>query len=181
MGSPKALLDYRGETFSNRLVRVLSAVCDPVIMVLGHHAELIRPQVRGNVQFVINPDPERGQLSSLQIALAAVPPQAEGFLFTPVDCPAMEPGTVARLVEVFRHRDPETLFVIPCYRGKHGHPVCAARPLIPEFLELSPTAQAREVVHRHVGRTQYVDVDDAGVLVDVDDREAYERLAGHVR
>ena len=35
MGSPKALLDYRGETFVNRLVRVLSGVCDPVIVVLG--------------------------------------------------------------------------------------------------------------------------------------------------
>ncbi len=39
MGSPKALLDYRGETFIQRLVRVLSAVCDPVIVVLGYHAD----------------------------------------------------------------------------------------------------------------------------------------------
>ena len=38
MGTPKALLEYRGETFVDRLVRVLGAVCDPVIVVLGYHA-----------------------------------------------------------------------------------------------------------------------------------------------
>ena len=182
MGSPKALLEHRGETFSNRLVRVLSTVCDPVIMVLAHHAEAIRAQLRGPVQFVINPDPDRGQLSSLQLALAAVPPEADGFMFTPVDCPAMEEATVAQLAEIFLRRDPSTLFVIPSHQGHHGHPVCGARELIDEFLALPPSSgQAREVVHAHVAETQYVDVDDPGILVDIDDPEAYRILAGRVR
>ena len=44
MGSPKALLDYRGETFVGRLVRILSPVCDPVIVVLGYHAKKFAPR-----------------------------------------------------------------------------------------------------------------------------------------
>src|SRR5437879_2257650 len=106
MGSPKALLDYRGETFLERLIRVLGGVADPVIVALGYHAETIKAQGHGGARFVVNPTPERGQLSSLQTALAAVPPEADGFLFMPVDCPAIEPETVARLVETFAHRDP---------------------------------------------------------------------------
>jgi CTP:molybdopterin cytidylyltransferase MocA len=70
------------------------------------------------------------------------------------------------------------LFVIPSYRGHHGHPVCAACELLAEFLALPPTGQAREVVHRHIAQTQYIDVEDAGILVDVDDAAAYRRLAG---
>jgi molybdenum cofactor cytidylyltransferase len=183
MGRPKALLDYRGETFAGRLIRVLSGACDPVIVALGHQEAVIRPHLNGAhfndaARFVVNPDPERGQLSSLQVALDAVPSEAEGFLFIPVDCPALEPGTLSRVVEAFRGRDASTLFVIPSYRGRHGHPVCAARELLPEFLALSPTGQAREVVHRHIAHTQYIDVDDAGILVDIDDAEAYRRLAG---
>jgi molybdenum cofactor cytidylyltransferase len=181
MGSPKALLDYRGESFANRLVRVLSGVCDPVIMVLGYHADVIRSHVTGSPHFVVNPDPDRGQLSSLQIALAAVPGEAEGFMFTTVDCPATEPETVANLADAFSRRRPETQFVIPSYRGHHGHPVSGVRALIPEFLALPPTGQAREVVHGHVAETEYVDVTDAGVLTDIDDREAYERLAGRAK
>jgi molybdenum cofactor cytidylyltransferase len=183
MGSPKALLDYRGETFAGRLIRVLSEACDPVIVVLGHQEQIIRPRLVGanvnnGVRVVVNPDPERGQLSSLQVALEAVPSGVEGFLFIPVDCPALAPETLARVIDAFRRRDPSTLFVIPSYRGHHGHPVCAARELLAEFLALPPTGQAREVVHRHVERTQYIDVEDAGILVDVDDPAGYRRLAG---
>lgn len=178
MGSPKALLDYRGETFIDRLIRIFSGVCEPVIVVLGHHAETIRAQTQGRAEFVNNPDPERGQLSSLQMALAVLPPEVEGFLFTPVDCPAVAAETVSQLVQTFAQRDGETLLVIPRHNGRHGHPVCATRSLIPEFLALPPTSQARELVRKYASQTQYVDVQDAGVLQDIDDPEAYRRLAG---
>ena len=61
MGSPKALLEFQGETFLNRLIRVLGNVAGPVIVVLGHHAEPIRTQTSGTAHFVVNPDPERGR------------------------------------------------------------------------------------------------------------------------
>ena len=180
MGSPKALLDYRGETFIRRLVRVLSAVCDPVIVVLGYHADALRPVVP-DATIVVNPAPERGQLSSLQTGLAAVPSAAEGFLFTPVDSPAVEIATVERLAVAFHHRDPATQFVIPRYQGKRGHPVFATRAIADELSALPLTAQARDVIHDHVSDTLYIDVDDPGILIDVDDREAYRRLSEAAR
>ncbi len=176
MGSPKALLDYRGETFIQRLVRVLSAVCDPVIVVLGYHAEVLRPAIP-DATIVVNPAPERGQLSSLQTGLAALPPNAEGFLFTPVDSPAVEIATVERLAAAFGHRDPATRLVIPRYQGKRGHPVFATRAIADELNALPLTAQARDVIHSHLPDTLYIDVDDPGILIDIDDRETYRRLS----
>jgi molybdenum cofactor cytidylyltransferase len=189
MGSPKALLDYRGETFLYRLVRVLGTVSDPVIAVLGYHAAEIRSKAGGDAlmraQFVINPAPERGQLSSLQTGLAALPAEAEGFAFMPIDCPAVREDTVRSIAAAFARRDPATLFVIPRYReprgDQRGHPVFATRRIAEELLALAPTAQARDVVHGHVDRTQYVDVDDPGILVDVDDPAAYRRLVETAR
>ncbi|MCU1334801.1 MAG: hypothetical protein JWO19_382 [Bryobacterales bacterium] len=180
MGTPKALLDYRGETFVGRLVRVLGASCKHVIVVLGHHAEVIRQQVPPTAQLVVNPDPSRGQLSSLQTALGALPAEVDGFAFIPVDSPAVEEATMAKLARAFDKRDSSTLFVIPRQSGRRGHPVIAARSIAAEFLALPPTAEAREVVHAHVNRTEYVDVDDAGIFTDVDDPEAYRRLKEHV-
>ena len=176
MGSPKALLEYRGETFVHRLVRVLSAVCDPVIVVLGYHADALRPAI-SHATIVVNSAPERGQLSSLQTGLAALPAAADGFLFTPVDSPAVEPATVERLAAAFRHRDPALQLVIPRYLGKRGHPVFATRAIANELSALPLTAQARDVIHGHLDDTLYIDVDDAGVLTDIDDREAYRRLS----
>jgi molybdenum cofactor cytidylyltransferase len=176
MGSPKALLEYRGETFAGRLVRIFSHFCDPIIVVLGRQAEQIRPRVpsNGRTQIVINPDPDRGQLSSLQTALAKLPHDLEAFLFTPVDSPAVERTTVAALIEDFqKNRAP---FVIPRYRGKRGHPVCAAGSLAPEFLTQPPTAETRVVVNRYESAIHYLDLDDPGVLADIDDPEAYRSL-----
>ncbi|MGA3188002.1 MAG: nucleotidyltransferase family protein [Bryobacteraceae bacterium] len=177
MGTPKALLDYQGETFLDRLIRVLGTVCDPLIVALGYHAAEIRAAARGRAQFVVNPDPARGQLSSLQTALAEVPQDADGFLFTPVDCPAAEPETVRAIVDAF-HSLKEYLLVIPQYEGQHGHPLCARRELIAEFLALPATGQAKEIVRRHQDRTHYFDTLDAGVLSDIDDPQAYRILQG---
>jgi molybdenum cofactor cytidylyltransferase len=178
MGSPKALLEYRGETFLNRLIRVLSPFCNPVIVVLAHHADAIRASADPRARFVVNPDPDRGQLSSLQTALVEVPLSVDGFFFVPVDCPAAEPATVSLLAEAAARRDLATLLMVPQFQGKHGHPVFAAAPLIQEFLALAPTAQARQVIHSHKSATRYIDVDDPGILADIDDIEAYRRLAG---
>jgi CTP:molybdopterin cytidylyltransferase MocA len=181
MGSPKALLEYRGESFIQRLVRVLSPVCGRVIVVLGYHSAEIRPGIPGSAVITMNPAPERGQLSSLQTALAALPADAEGFLFTPVDSPAVESETLERLAQVFRRRDPSTLLVIPRIQTpsgpKRGHPVFAARAIAEELLALPPDAMASEAIHGHIPQTVYVDVNDPGILTDIDDREAYRRLS----
>lgn len=173
MGSPKALLAFRGETFAGRLARIFSKFCDPVILVAGRHAAAIGARV--SVRTVINPDPDRGQLSSLQTALAELPADLEAFLFIPVDCPAIEESTVRTLIsEIRAARAP---FVIPRYRGKRGHPVCAAGAIAQEFLAMPPTAETRAVVNRHEREIRYLELDDPGVLTDVDDPEAYQALA----
>jgi molybdenum cofactor cytidylyltransferase len=179
MGTPKALLDYQGETFLDRLIRVLGAVCDPVIVVLGYHAGEIRAAATRPARFVVNPDPSRGQLSSLKTGLAEVPPSADGFLFMPVDCPSAEPETIQKIVDAF-HSTAKPL-LIPRHEGRRGHPVCARRELMAEFLALPPEGRAKEVVHWHANRTQYFDTLDAGVLSDIDDPEAYRILQESVR
>lgn len=176
MGSPKALLDYRGETFIGRMTRVYAEICAPVIVVLGYHADATRPAVPPGVAVVTNPAPERGQFSSLQTALAEVPPDSEGFMFTTVDSPAVEPATVALLADHFRRRDPAVSFVIPRFEGRRGHPVLASSAIASEMLALPASAQARDVVHRHVERTLYINVTDSGILTDVDDPAAYREL-----
>lgn len=172
MGSPKALLEYRGETFVGRLARIFSKFCDPVIVVVGRHADEVAKRV--SVKCVINPDPDRGQLSSLQTALAQLPGSIDAFLFTPVDSPSVGESTVAALIESFQS-SPAPL-VIPKYRGRRGHPVLAAGSLRREFLALAPTEETRTIVNRHAATIRYLEVEDAGVLADVDDPEAYREL-----
>jgi CTP:molybdopterin cytidylyltransferase MocA len=172
MGSPKALLEFRGETFLDRLIGCLAAHCSPVIVVVGHEPEVIRGGVRapGKAVFVLNPEYQLGQFSSLRCGLRAVPQNAEGVIFTPVDHPNIEPATVTRLIES------GAAIAIPQYLGRHGHPVLFSRALVPELLAQPPDSDARTVFHQHQKEIRYIDVADAGILDDIDDPEAYRRL-----
>ena len=176
MGTPKALLRFEGETFLDRLIRLVAAVADPVIVVLGDHASDIRNGLeRGaGARFVVNRDPERGMLSSLQCGLEAVPEKVQAVMFTPVDHPNLEALTLETLANRFQaERAPVT---IPEYEGRHGHPVLIARPLIAELLALPSDAQASDVIHRYRSRTSYIAVDDPAVSTDIDDPAAYAEL-----
>jgi molybdenum cofactor cytidylyltransferase len=181
MGTPKALLQFQNETFLDRLIRVFSAVCDPIIVVVGQHADRIQSGIERGRQalFAVNPDPERGMLSSLQCGLALVPADAEAAMFLPVDHPHIALDTVQEVAALFRRdRAPVT---VPTYLGEHGHPVCIARPLIDELLALPPEAKASDVIHRHVPATLYLEVADPAVVTDVDDPAAYaDLLARHL-
>jgi molybdenum cofactor cytidylyltransferase len=178
MGFPKALLEFQGETFLDRLIAAFSPFCDPVMVVLGCGAEEIRSGIRrpGHALFARNEAYSLGQLSSMQCGLRALEQAApredlEGVLFTLVDHPNVRPSTLAALLT-----PPHPALAIPRYEGRRGHPMFISAALIPEFLALPADSQAKAVVARHADRTRYVDVSDPGVLDDVDDPAAYRRL-----
>lgn len=180
MGTPKALLPIGDETFIDRVVGSFHLTVDPAIVVLGHHAELIRRGMkpRSPVTFAINPEPERGMLSSLQCGLRAVPPETGAVIFTPVDYPNCRSATVARIAEEFRARVRTRAcdVVIPICRGVKGHPVCISRRVAEQLLEMPVTGQARDVVRRYIGTTVFIEVDDPGIITDIDTPEDYRNL-----
>ena len=175
MGSPKALLRYREATFLDTLTALLGRYCAPVIVVLGAHAGEIRAAAMPAAAFVFNRDYALGMTTSLQCGLRAVPANADGVLLTLVDHPAASPATVAALLD---DADPRPLLRVPRYRARRGHPIWFSRELIPEFLALPPDGLARDVVARHVDGTAYLDLDDPGIVADIDNPEDYRALMG---
>ncbi|MCC7152965.1 MAG: nucleotidyltransferase family protein [Bryobacterales bacterium] len=173
MGEPKALLDFNGDTFADRLIGTFRSCSVEVSVVVGADAERIATQMARRVEcsLVVNPNPEVGQLSSLQCGLRAAPGDSEGFFVIPVDCPGVRSTTIQLL-----QRAGGDSFVVPRYGGRRGHPVGFRSRIAAEFLGLDPAREtARTVVHRHRDTTVYVDVDDPAILWDIDDRQEYLR------
>jgi len=176
MGFPKALLPYRNETFLDTLIGLFATRCDPVIVVVGAGADQIRSRIARPATFVVNPDYTRGMTTSLQCGLRMVPPEAEGVLFTLVDHPSVASSTIDALLAP----SPEgtALLRVPRYGANRGHPIWFSRDLITEFLAIPEGGAANEVVHRHRPETQFIDLDDPGIVADIDDPEAYRQLTG---
>ena len=179
MGRDKALLSYRGSTFLNHIVSQFAARLDPVVVVLGHHAEQIRASLKPSPRprVVVNERYKLGMLSSLQEGIRALPDDIEAAMFTLVDHPAVEGATLDRLIwERERMRPP---LVIPRLGGRRGHPVIASRAILDEMLELPCDGSPQSVVRKHREGTLHVDVEDAGVLTDIDRPSDHEALEGH--
>ena len=174
MGSPKALLEFQGETFLDRLIGLFTRRCSPVIAVLGARQETVRAGLRraGEALLVENRNFHLGQLASMQCGLRAVPADAGGVLFTLVDHPAVAPESVAALLD----SGAQEPLRIPRWNGRRGHPIWISQSLVPEFLALPAGTSAREVVTRHASEIAYIDVEDPGILTDVDDPAAYATL-----
>jgi CTP:molybdopterin cytidylyltransferase MocA len=175
MGRPKPLLDFHGETFLDRQIALYAAVCRPVIVVLGHDAgEIARGAARApEALIVLNPRPDRGQLSSLCCGLAALPAAAPAFFFTPIDSPGVAPATLHALLAAFH---PGAAFVIPQHQGRRGHPVLASSSLISDFQALPQTAAARDLVHARTSDTILVELNDPRIHTDLDTPESYAQF-----
>ena len=144
---------------------------------LGHHAEEIRQATNlAEVEVVINSEYRRGQTSSLQAGLRALDQAGlEAVVLCLVDHPAATSATVRKLVESFRLSAAPV--VIPTHQGQRGHPILISRTLFDELLSLGPEQGANLVVRKYRDRISFVEVDDGGILLDVDDDVAYRRLS----
>jgi molybdenum cofactor cytidylyltransferase len=183
MGSPKALLhDPDGRTFAARLVRTFAAagIADIVVVTGSQHDAIVNAIAADNPPayptFLTNPNPARGQLSSLWIALDVLRPELESILMTPVDSPMVLPSTIQRVIEQWRKT--HAAIVRPVVGTRHGHPVLFDRAVFDELRRAPLSEGARAVVHAHADDVVNVPVDDEGCLVDVDTPGDYARMMG---
>ncbi len=177
MGADKALLVYRGRTFLENIISALrEAGIGRVIVVLGHHAELIEPSVDlSSVEVVVNQDYRRGQTSSFQAGLRVLAAnRPHGVVLCLVDHPAISTDTLHNLIQHFKSTGKPV--VIPQFNGKHGHPVLVGREVFDQIAELGPEQGADTVIHLYRSQTEFVEVTDPGILIDVDDPESYLKL-----
>jgi len=173
MGRSKALLDAGGRSFLAATVGCLVAGgCRPVAVVLtdGQDEEERKAVAAGAVPLP-NPDPGAGPITSLRVALRALEGEAAGVALLPVDHPLVRPETVQLLVEAFR--ESAAPVVLPTHRGERGHPGLFRHTVFPELLDPELEGGARAVVHAHLDEALLVEVDDPGVLADIDTPEAY--------
>ncbi len=180
MGAPKALLDCDGETFLDRIIGTFATCCDPVIVVLGHHAAEIRGRLVRERQaaFAANPSPDLGMLSTLQTGLAVVPAVCRSVFFHPCDMPLIQAETLGVLVAALSGAASEILAAVPTLEGRRGHPVLIRSNWIPSFLSLPPGSTARTLLDAFPALAIEVPVQDTGVRRDFDTRDDYAAVFG---
>lgn len=179
MGSPKALLDFRGLPFAVRILQALEALeVKNRVVVVGPDGMRVRPVlVDHDCMIVENEDVDAGPISSLRAALRALEPfHPTAALIWPVDLPHVRVTTVERLLEAYRRT--AAAAVIPTFGDRRGHPVIWSAAVFDELLNSHAASEsgARAVLHNHANELTSVAVDDPAVIDQVNTPEDYERL-----
>jgi molybdenum cofactor cytidylyltransferase len=190
MGSDKAMLPWppsapgvapqSGQTLLSAAILAFEPFTRLVVVVAGNNAQPVGVTAGAcGAYMVCNPNPERGQFSSLQVGLKeALSRGCDSAMITPVDCPPLSADSLQRLSDAFQRALPQGIWAVaPENDGKHGHPLLVSRELIAYFLDAPVTGNAREVLHAHAPRITYVPVPDSLEKAGLNTPEDYEALA----
>lgn len=181
MGSHKALLDLDGRPLISRLIDCIEQLSqvERTIVVTGHQAAGIRDAVTQlnsmRVNFIHNAAHEAGEMiSSVKAGASAVWDAWDGFFLLLLDQPILQSDTLHAMAEAFKANNPS--MVVPTYREKRGHPLLIASRCVTSIVTLPPDATLREFVSQVRDATVMVEVDDPGIVTDVDTPEDYQRI-----
>jgi molybdenum cofactor guanylyltransferase len=140
MGVPKATLPFGPETMLQRVVRVLSGVVAPIVVVAARDQRL--PGLPSNVILTVDEREQRGPLEGLRAGLKALPATADAAYVTSCDVPMLVPGFVTRMIELLGDHDISVMEI-----DGFPHPLSAVyrRTLLPQIESLLEEDRLRPV------------------------------------
>ncbi|MGE7903334.1 nucleotidyltransferase family protein [Peribacillus sp. NPDC094092] len=156
-----------------KTISKFDGLCSRVIVVAGFQAEIIQEEIAKiisknaysfQIKFVYNENFNKGMFHSIQKGCNEV--HAPTFFITPGDCPLVKKETVQLLA---KHKGN---VVIPSFDYKGGHPIKLSSEVKQKILKTNPESNLRVVMGDY--EKQYMNVDDAGVLMDIDTPEDYQ-------
>jgi molybdenum cofactor cytidylyltransferase len=174
MGSQKLLLPFGDNTIIETVIdNVLHSSIDHVMVVLGPaHEEILHVIENRPLKFCHNMEHEKGMLSSIICGIRALPANAVSALIFLGDQPGIPPAVTNSVLNAYN----EELvgIVIPVHNNRRGHPLLVDMKYREEVEKLDLEEGLRALRHQFPQDVLEVEVDEPGILVDIDTREDYE-------
>jgi molybdenum cofactor cytidylyltransferase len=142
--------------------------------VIDHVLDAVRAS--GLPYHVVRPDAHEAAGAGMGDSIAAgvrATPDASGWLILPADLPLIRSDTLRAIASA-----PPSGVTVPRYRGERGHPVRFDAVCGPELLKLKGNSGAAQVLRAQaaINSIAFVDLDDAGVVTDVDTLDDLRRV-----
>jgi len=122
---PKCLLQLAGEPLIKcQLNNLLALNPASIVVVLGHHGDVIEPVIAHlPLQTIRQPAARFTQADSVRLGLSLLPSRCDHIMICPCDLPALTVDDYRELLSVYLARDPGVHFVGPWVNGLPGNPV----------------------------------------------------------
>lgn len=180
MGQPKMLLKWGNSTVLEHVISVFAnAGVEDIVVVTGAAREEVEKivavaQTSYPVRSVFNEGFIEGEmLSSIQCGLRDLAEKdSSAALIALGDQPQVREGSVWRVCEMFKETG--NPLVVPSYHMRRGHPWLVERSLWDDILAIRAPQTPRDFLNARANQIKYVEVDDEGILADLDTPEQYQ-------
>ncbi len=163
-GSHKLLAEFNGQPVIAHSAAALEP-CDQIIAVVQGDDQPLQSMLKTlGIDWVVNPEPERGMGYSIACAIKATSP-VDGWCILPADMPELQASTTQQLVDALRAG---AELAAPFYQNQRGHPVAFSAGFMNELVVLDGDVGARHILHQYTAQLTAIDIDDAGMLKDID-------------
>ncbi len=157
------------------IAEALRSKAQEVVVVTGHDAEPLREELADlTVKFAHNPEYAKGLSTSLRTALNAVSDNCAGVLICLGDMPFVNAKHIDALIGEF-DTDSGKCICVPTYQGKRGNPVLWSMHYALEMMEVRGDAGAKHMIGDYGEFVRDVEMQDDGVIVDLDTPDAVKR------
>lgn len=173
MGTCKQLLSLGENTVIGRCLDALIAGgVGEIAVVVAETGNGVAAAVRDYpVTVVVNPECDGDMASSVRAGRDALAAGAAGVIVFLCDYPLVSAAAINALISA--HGTSPDSIIIPCHQGRRGHPLLFSRTILDE---LTADLILRDLVRLAPERLHYCDVDDPGVLLDMDTPDDYSRI-----
>jgi molybdenum cofactor cytidylyltransferase len=178
MGVPKGIMDYYGKPFLSRQIECLLEISfSEIIVVLGKDKDLYQEKISElrNCKVILNPDPEKGQFSSLKYGLQEVSEsQSSGVFILPLDVPCPKKEVWKQLGFNLNLFDASVL--IPQFEGKRGHPVLLSDEFKNYLLTCDLNTRLDHEIRKKIeqGKAKIISVNDNNITLNLNTPEDWE-------
>ena len=176
MGKNKLLLPFRGKAILQHVIDATQqSSLSPLILVLGDNADHVQSQLNTkNILVIKNCNFSSGYGSSLQAGLNALDNPCKGAMFVLGDQPIVTTETIEKLIMAFQ-KEPER-WIAPSWNGQRGNPVITPASWFDRIFALEGDTGPREHLKDPAAKLKLVEVEDRGVIFDIDSPEDYKEL-----
>ena len=157
-------------------IRKAASVIDEVIVVLRfgdkEFAEELEQRIKGDgIKYYCAPDSAKGMGHSLANSISRVEDWDAALVFLG-DMPFVQAETIEFLLAEYKFRKKHVApIVIPIRHGRRGHPVLFANEYFEEIAAIEGDNGAKIVIDAHPAQVFAVEVEDFGVIRDIDTPE----------
>jgi len=145
-------------------LNLIGAIPDSIAVVRPRDTQLAAHFTDAGLRVVPCMNAGDGMSATLACGIAATV-DADGWIVALGDMPWIAPATIRAIAEAVASGAD---IAAPSYRGQRGHPVGFSRRHRDALSSLTGDAGARSLIERNLARLTWIDVEDAGVVQDVD-------------